>query len=74
MQFNHVGMTGDDIEATYDKLKAAGVPIHGRLQTFVGGRMRATYCRDPEGNVYEIMQPGPGMPVPTESNGVSGID
>ena len=61
---SHFGMTVDDIDATYGKLKAAGVPIHGRLQTFMGGGMRAAYCRDPDGNVFEIMQPGEGMPVP----------
>lgn len=62
--FSHFGLTVDDVQATYDKLKAAGVPIHGRLQTFNSGSMRAAYCRDPDGNVFEIMQPGEGMPVP----------
>jgi catechol 2,3-dioxygenase-like lactoylglutathione lyase family enzyme len=62
---SHFGLTVDDIHATYDKLKAAGVPIHGHLQTFSGGGMRAAYCRDPDGNVFEIMQPGDGMPVPS---------
>ena len=61
---SHFGMTVDDIHATYAKLKAAGVPIHGRLQTFSGGGMRAAYCRDPDGNVFEIMQLGDGMPEP----------
>jgi predicted enzyme related to lactoylglutathione lyase len=61
---SHFGLTVDDVQATYDKLKAAGVAIHGRLQTFNGGSMRAAYCRDPDGNVFEIMQPGEGMPVP----------
>jgi catechol 2,3-dioxygenase-like lactoylglutathione lyase family enzyme len=61
---SHFGLTVDDVQATYDKLKAAGVPIHGRLQTFNGGSMRAAYCRDPDGNVFEIMQPGEGMPTP----------
>ncbi len=61
---SHFGLTVDDVQATYDKLQAAGVPIHGRLQTFNGGSMRAAYCRDPDGNVFEIMQPGKGMPVP----------
>ena len=64
---SHFGLTVDDIHATYAKLKAAGVPIHGRLQTFSGGGMRAAYCRDPDGNVFEIMQPGEGMPVPEEA-------
>ena len=62
--YSHFGMTVDDVEATYDKLKAAGVKVHGRLQTFAGGGMRAAYCRDPDGNVFEIMQPGAGMPPP----------
>ena len=53
-----------DAAQTFDKLKAAGVPIHGRLQTFNGGSMRAAYCRDPDGNVFEIMQPGESMPSP----------
>ena len=61
---SHFGLTVDDVQATYNKLKAAGVPIHGRLQTFNGGSMRAAYCRDPDGNVFEIMQPGEGMPTP----------
>lgn len=64
--YSHFGMTVDDVQATYDRLKAAGVPIHGRLQTFAGGGMRAAYCRDPDGNVFEIMQPGQGMPRPQE--------
>jgi catechol 2,3-dioxygenase-like lactoylglutathione lyase family enzyme len=53
---SHFGITVDDIEGTYARLKAAGVPVHGRLQTFSGGGMRAAYCRDPDGNVFEIMQ------------------
>jgi catechol 2,3-dioxygenase-like lactoylglutathione lyase family enzyme len=64
---SHFGLTVDDVQATYDKLKAAGVPIHGALQTFSGGGMRAAYCRDPDGNVFEIMQPGEGMPSPGEA-------
>ncbi len=61
---SHFGLTVDDVQVTFDKLKAAGVPIHGRLQTFNGGSMRAAYCRDPDGNVFEIMQPGESMPSP----------
>ncbi|MDE2303578.1 MAG: VOC family protein [Sphingomonadales bacterium] len=62
--YSHFGVTVDDIEATYAKLQAAGVRLHGRLQTFNGGSMRAAYCRDPDGNVFEIMQPGSGTPTP----------
>ncbi len=57
--YSHFGFTVDDIDAVYDRLNAAGVRMHSPIQTFVGGGMRATYCRDPDGNVFEIMQPGP---------------
>ena len=70
--YSHFGFTVNDIHATYAKLEAAGVRIHGKLQTFMGGGMRAAYCRDPDGNVFEIMQPGEGIPVPqTTETGAS---
>lgn len=56
--YSHFGITVDDIDATYEKLRAAGVRIHCPVITFMGGTMRATYCRDPDGNVFEILQPG----------------
>ncbi len=64
--YSHFGVTVDDIEETYARLKAAGVRVHSPIQTFKGGGMRAAYCRDPDGNVFEIMQPGAGMPMPTD--------
>jgi catechol 2,3-dioxygenase-like lactoylglutathione lyase family enzyme len=54
---SHFGVEVDDIAATFEKLQAAGVRIHCPVLTFRGGGMRATYCRDPDGNVFEIMQP-----------------
>jgi catechol 2,3-dioxygenase-like lactoylglutathione lyase family enzyme len=54
---SHFGIFVDDIAATYDKLEKAGVRIHTPVITFVGG-MKATYCRDPDGNVFEILEPG----------------
>lgn len=56
--YSHFGVEVDDIDATYEKLKAAGTRIHCPVQTFMPGGMRAAYCRDPDGNVFEIMQPG----------------
>ena len=55
---SHFGFTVDDIDAVHSRLHAAGVPIHAPVQTFQPSGMRATYCRDPDGNVFEIMQPG----------------
>lgn len=55
---SHFGITVDDIDAVYEKLHAAKVRMHSPVITFMGGSMRATYCRDPDGNVFEIMQKG----------------
>jgi catechol 2,3-dioxygenase-like lactoylglutathione lyase family enzyme len=56
--YSHFGVEVDDIAATYAKLKSAGVRIHSPVITFMGGGMKAAYCRDPDGNVFEIMEPG----------------
>lgn len=56
--YSHFGVEVDDIDATYEKLLAANVRIHSPVMTFMGGTMRAAYCRDPDGNVFEIMEPG----------------
>ena len=55
--YSHFGFDVDDIEETYDRLKAAGVRIHSPVITFMGGGMKAIYARDPDGNVFEVLQP-----------------
>ncbi len=54
--YSHFGVEVDDIAQTYDRLRAAGARIHSPVITFTGG-MQAAYCRDPDGNVFEIMEP-----------------
>ncbi len=56
--YSHFGVEVEDIAATYERLSAAGVRIHCPVIEFMGGGMKAAYCRDPDGNVFEIMQPG----------------
>jgi catechol 2,3-dioxygenase-like lactoylglutathione lyase family enzyme len=56
--YSHFGVVVDDIAATYEKLRAAGVRIHAPVISFNGGSMQAAYCRDPDGNVFEILEPG----------------
>jgi catechol 2,3-dioxygenase-like lactoylglutathione lyase family enzyme len=56
--YSHFGVTVDDIAATYEKLSTAGVRIHCPVITFNDGSMKAAYCRDPDGNVFEILEPG----------------
>ena len=56
--YSHFGFTVDDVEAVYARLAAAGVRFHCPVTTFSSG-MKAAYGRDPDGNVFEIMERGP---------------
>jgi catechol 2,3-dioxygenase-like lactoylglutathione lyase family enzyme len=56
--YSHFGFMVDDIDAVYARLMVAGVRVHSPVQTFAGGGMRAAYCRDPDGNVFEVLQSG----------------
>jgi len=51
----HFGIEVDDIDATYERLMAAGVRFHSPVQTFPRG-VKATYGRDPDGNVFELLE------------------
>jgi catechol 2,3-dioxygenase-like lactoylglutathione lyase family enzyme len=51
----HFGIDVDDIDAAYGRLVAAGVRFHCPVQTFPSG-MRATYGRDMDGNVFELLE------------------
>jgi len=57
--YSHFGFEVDDVDATYARLKEAGVRIHSPVITFDGG-IRAIYARDPDGNVFEALQPPAG--------------
>jgi glyoxylase I family protein len=51
----HICLDVTDIEAEYERLKAAGMPFHCPPQEVEGG-IRATYGRDPDGNVVELLE------------------
>jgi catechol 2,3-dioxygenase-like lactoylglutathione lyase family enzyme len=51
----HIALDVIDIDAVYERLKAAGMRFHCPPQP-VGGETRATYGRDPDGNVIEIQE------------------
>lgn len=53
---NHISIEVTDIDREYERLKAAGVVFHTPPSTFGSGN-RATYGRDPDGNVLELFQP-----------------
>ncbi len=45
----------DDLDKDYQRLKAAGVEFLGEPQFIADWGMRCTYFRDPEGNLFELM-------------------
>lgn len=51
----HFCMQVDNIDQAYETLKSAGVPFHCPPLQFAPG-MRATYGRDPDGNVFELFE------------------
>jgi len=50
------------IEEVYERLKAVGASFH--CPPLVFGKAMATYCRDPDGNVFELLQRPSPAPSP----------
>ena len=50
----HIALNITDIDSEYERLKAAGMHFHCPPQD-VGG-IKATYGRDPDGNVIELLE------------------
>jgi len=50
----HICFEVADVHQEYERLKAAGVNFHSPPQCF--GEAKATYGRDPDGNVFELLQ------------------
>jgi catechol 2,3-dioxygenase-like lactoylglutathione lyase family enzyme len=57
----HICVAVSDLEAEYGRLKAAGMAFHCPPQD-APGIGRATYGRDPDGNIVELLQPDPAGP------------
>jgi catechol 2,3-dioxygenase-like lactoylglutathione lyase family enzyme len=53
---NHVALQVEDIDALYEKLKAAGIRFHAPPTLSGDGGAKVTYCRDPEGIILELVQ------------------
>lgn len=51
----HFGITVDDIDAMWERLTRLGVHFHSPVRQFPGG-IRAAYGRDPDGNVFELLE------------------
>ncbi|HZU65300.1 MAG TPA: VOC family protein [Novosphingobium sp.] len=62
--YTHFGVQVSDLKACYERLLAAGIRVHAEpawdsITTHPDGSKTgyaATYCRDPFGNVFEIME------------------
>ena len=52
---SHFGIEVTDIEAIYERLVAKGVRFHCPVVTFPRG-VKATYGRDQDGNVFELLE------------------
>ncbi|HSN69916.1 MAG TPA: VOC family protein [Steroidobacteraceae bacterium] len=57
--YTHLCLRVTDIDAEYARLVAAGVRFNCPPQT-MRGYCRATYARDPDGNLIELIEPVPG--------------
>ena len=52
----HFCMVVADLEREYSRLKSAGVRFHCGPCNFPGSGNQATYGRDPDGNVFELLE------------------
>lgn len=52
---SHFGIEVDNVAAAYERLSAAGVLFHSPVMRFERG-VQATYGRDPDGNVFELLE------------------
>jgi hypothetical protein len=55
--WSHLCFESDDIDADFARLVAQGVVTHGPPRDF--GNAAVFFGRDPDGNIFEILQPGP---------------
>lgn len=53
----HVCIAVEDLDATYEAMRAAGVALHARPSR-VGAGTKMVYVRDPDGIMVEVIQPG----------------
>jgi catechol 2,3-dioxygenase-like lactoylglutathione lyase family enzyme len=54
-RITHFCLEVSDLDGEYARLKAAGVSFHCPPLQFFGGA-KATYGRDPDGNVFELLE------------------
>lgn len=73
--FSHICFAVRDIEAEYERLKAAGMVFHTSPKAPGDRPFKVTYGRDPDGNVVELIEIGGAHPFayrPTTPNWLPG--
>jgi len=53
---NHVSLEVDDIDSLHEALSRQGVRFHTPPTVSPDGGAKVTYCRDPEGNIVELVE------------------
>ena len=64
--YTHFCLDVSDIEAEYVRLKELGMTFGHPHPLAFGSSLKAIYGRDPEGNVIELQETGPGCDFPLE--------
>ena len=52
----HVAFTVENLDKTYEQLNSAGIKFNAPPQLSPDGKVKVTYCRDPEGNFVELVE------------------
>lgn len=63
--WNHVCFESDDLAADYRRLLAQGIELHGPPQEV--GSASVLFGRDPDGNVFELLQPAKSASLSVEA-------
>ncbi len=53
---SHVAFTVENLEAEYQRLSKAGIQFNSSPQVSPDGYAKVTFCRDPEGNLIELVE------------------
>jgi len=54
--YTHIALTVKDLDQVYDKLSINGLEFHCPPKISPNGKAKVTFCRDPEGNLLELVE------------------
>lgn len=53
---SHFAMTVDDLDSLYERLLSEGIEFNYPVQTSPDGKVKITFCRDPDGTLIELVE------------------